>query len=396
MPRTRTARPLTAAGRGMLAAVLALSLSGAPADAAGGSVKAKLKKTTLIVNGTTAGEELVLRLAAADPSTLEVDVGGDGSADVGFDRSTFDRIEVDAGAGDDVVRIDAANGAFDTEGTRLGGGAGDDLLIGGPGREILDGGPGDDTADGNANADVGQLGPGADTFVWDPGDGSDVVEGGGGFDTLRFNGSNASELFELSANGSRFRFFRSVGSITMDSNGVEALDLKALGGLDRITVNDLSGTDVTSASLDLAASGGGADGELDQITLIGTAASDLVAVHDFRGAPEISGLAVGVEIDNSDLSDRLIVLGLGGNDTLSAAGKALVADVLFEGGEGNDTLRASNGGDVLDGGPGDDALSGGPGDDVLIGGPGDDVISCGGGDDVLVTDDDDTILADCR
>ena len=87
---------------------------------------------------------------------------------------------------------------------------------------------------------------GNDSFVWDPGDGSDVVEGQGGSDTMRFNGSNAGEQIDLSANGSRLRLFRNVGNITMDTNGVETVEVNALGGADMVTVNDLAGTDVKS------------------------------------------------------------------------------------------------------------------------------------------------------
>ena len=38
----------------------------------------------------------------------------------------------------------------------------------------------------------------------------------------------------------------------MDLNGVERVDLNALGGADLITVNDLAGTDVTDVNVDLA------------------------------------------------------------------------------------------------------------------------------------------------
>ena len=92
------------------------------------------------------------------------------------------------------------------------------------------------------------MGAGDDTFQWDPGDGSDVVEGQDGADTMLFNGANISEKFDLSANGSRLRFTRDIGTITMDTAGVETVDVKALGGLDTITVNDLAGTDSTGST----------------------------------------------------------------------------------------------------------------------------------------------------
>ena len=85
-------------------------------------------------------------------------------------------------------------------------------------------------------------------FQWDPGDGSDIVEGQSGQDRVRFNGSNANEIFDVSANGERVRFFRNVGNIVLDLNDVEGLDLSALGGTDTITARDLSGTDLAQVT----------------------------------------------------------------------------------------------------------------------------------------------------
>src|SRR5258706_12619204 len=106
------------------------------------------------------------------------------------------------------------------------GGDGNDTIIGGRGNDVLIGGAGNDT------------------FVWNPGDGNDTVEGQGGVDTLQFNGANVSEKIDISANGSRARLTRDVANITMDLNGVERINVDALGGADNITVNDMTGTDV--------------------------------------------------------------------------------------------------------------------------------------------------------
>src|SRR4029079_18054310 len=122
------------------------------------------------------------------------------------------------------------------------GGNGNDTLAGGDGDDLLLGGNGDDSVDGNRGNDTAQLGSGNDRFQWDPGDGSDVVEGQGGRDDLAFNGSNAAEHVAISANGPRVRFFRDVAAITMDLDGVEAIDFRALGSADTVTVGDLAGT----------------------------------------------------------------------------------------------------------------------------------------------------------
>src|SRR5205823_8438156 len=127
-----------------------------------------------------------------------------------------------AGLPDGVVRLTVDGGAGNDTVT---GSAGADVLIGGDGNDFVGGGRGNDAAD---------LGAGNDTFVWNPGDGSDVVEGQGGVDTLQFNGSNANENIDLSANGGRLRLFRDVGTVTMDVNGVEQVNVAALGGADTI------------------------------------------------------------------------------------------------------------------------------------------------------------------
>ena len=62
---------------------------------------------------------------------------------------------------------------------------------------------------------------------------------------MLFNGANVAEKIDLSANGDRLRFTRDVANITMDTDGVEQVDVIALGGADKVTVHDLAGTDVT-------------------------------------------------------------------------------------------------------------------------------------------------------
>ena len=126
------------------------------------------------------------------------------------------------------------------------GGADDDALVGGPAAETFVAGDGIDAVDGNGGDDRALLGAGDDRFTWDAGDGSDVVEGQDGMDTMAFNGSGAAEVFTASANGPRVRFTRNVGNITMDLDDVERIDAAAVGGADQLTVDDVSGTDLTA------------------------------------------------------------------------------------------------------------------------------------------------------
>ncbi len=141
----------TALTTGLLTAGLALSAQAA--DAAH-RVKVKVKHQTLIVTGTKAGDRIALRLRAGAPQTLQVDVGENGSADFEVARNRFNRIRVDAGRGDDDVRIDEANGAFTTTTpTQLNGQRGNDTLVGGSGADTLYGGDGNDNLVGGSGAE---------------------------------------------------------------------------------------------------------------------------------------------------------------------------------------------------------------------------------------------------
>src|SRR6266540_5662614 len=339
----------------------------------------KLKHGVLTIKGSNQSDEIALRLQAGDPSTLQVDVGDDGSADFSFERNRVAKINVDARAGDDQVRVDESNGVFtDTIPTTIDGGDGNDNLAGGSGAETLFGGDGNDSIDGNRGNDVAFLGADDDTFVWDPGDGSDIVEGQDGTDTLLFNGANIAEKVDLSANGNRLRFTRDIATITMDTAGVEQVDFNALGGVDTITVNDLTGTDVDKVNLDLAATGGG-DGQPDHVIVSGTNGNDFIAVVGNHGVASVLGLAAAVNVANAEpVSDTLLVKALDGSDLIDAGGFADNSVAL--------TLDGGAGDDVLQGGAGDDVLLGGDGDDILVGGPGLDILDGGTGLDILIQD----------
>ena len=165
------------------------------------------------------------------------------------------------------------------------GGSGNDTLAGGRGNDVQLGGDGNDAIDGNQGNDMALMGAGDDRFTWDPGDGSDIIEGQDGRDAMTFNGANVAEAFDVSANGGRVRFFRNVANITMDLNDVEAIDLNALGGADTVTVNDLSGTDLTAVNADLAGAIGATtgDGTQDQVVVNATNGDDVVNVGGTRG-----------------------------------------------------------------------------------------------------------------
>jgi len=337
----------------------------------------KLKHGLLRIKGTRASDAIALRLKAGDPGTLQVDFGDNGSADFSFARNKIAKIAVDARAGNDRVRIDDSNGAFtDTIPTTIDGGDGNDTIAGGKGNELLLGGDGTDSIDGNAGNDLALLGTGDDTFVWDPGDGSDTIEGQDGIDRMLFNGAGIAEKIELSANGNRLRFVRDIGSVTMDTHGVERVDFNALGGADLVTVNDLSKTDVNDVNVDL-----GGDGEPDRVVVNGTDGNDRVDVSGDSTEVKVSGLAPTVAIFQPEPTDELDVHALGGNDKIDASALAAGA-ILFEpdGGVGDDTIAGSQGVDKLLGETGNDSIDGNGGNDLALMGAGDDTFVWDPGD----------------
>jgi Ca2+-binding RTX toxin-like protein len=250
------------------------------------------------------------------------------------DAPTVERLVVNGGLGNDTLT--AQNGIAGLTNLTLNGGAGNDTLAGGDGDDLLLGGTGNDHVDGNLGADVVELGPGNDTFEWDPGDGSDIVEGQDGHDTLQFNGSNAAERIELSANGSRVRLVRDVASITMDLNGIEAANVNLLGSADNLTVDDLTGTDLKSVSVDLSAFGGG-DGAPDTVVVNGTSGPDVVHASAFGSVVTVSGLAAKTQITGSEpANDTLLIQTLAGDDnvTVDPGVSALLTPIVDLGADG--------------------------------------------------------------
>jgi Ca2+-binding RTX toxin-like protein len=302
-------------------------------------------------------------------------------ARVRFDRLTPAPFSLDIGTSENLIlNANGGNDEFSATGNlaaliqiTVDGGTGQDILRGSNGADRLIGGDDIDFLDGQQGNDVALMGAGDDTFQWDPGDGSDIVEGQNGTDVLLFNGSAGNEAFDVSANGGRVRFFRNLGNITLDLDGVERLDLNALGGTDVATVNTLFGTDLVTINIMLAGliGGGAGDGLADSVVINGTAGDDVIVVNGSAGGATVLGLAAVVNVFTAEPgSDRLFVNMLAGDDVLDAAGLAATGmGLTADGGDDDDALTGGDGDDVLVGGLGQDVLIGGPGLDVLDGGP---------------------------
>jgi Ca2+-binding RTX toxin-like protein len=337
---------------------------------------------SVVVNDTTGTDLAVFNVNLAGTS------GADGQPDVITVNGTSgkDNITIVGAAGVATVsglftNVNISNSEAANDSLVVNGLAGDDsinasTLLGSRGVDLMIGGDGNDFMDGQQGNDVAMMGAGDDTFQWDPGDGSDVVEGQDGVDIMVFNGANVSENVDISANGSRAKFFRNVANITMDTDDVETFTFNALGGADNIVINDMSGTDVTTINLNLAAAGGAADGAADTITVNGTANDDVALITGNASGVSVLGLPVMVNITGSEIAnDKLIVNALAGDDVIDASGLQAGAIQLTEdGGSGNDVLIGSDDADNLLGGDGDDVLIGGPAIDLLDGGTGDNVL----------------------
>jgi Ca2+-binding RTX toxin-like protein len=418
-PPARRALALAALTSACLVAALGLATDQASAD-----YTARVQAGTLQLTGDAASDTLVIAQDGA--ATISVVVNDQLVAS--FDRGTFTALAIDARGGDDTVRILNMSPAL--ENVTIDGGAGGDTLIGANGAETFIGGPGNDFVDGNIGADSAQLGSGNDTFQWDPGDGSDTVDGQSGNDALAFNGSNAPENIALAGNGSRVRLTRDIAAITMDLDGIESADIRALGSADTVSVGDLRGTDLDTTNVDLAANTGDGDGAADTVIAQGTADADRFDVGSTAGNVLVDGPSGRVSVAGDEAAnDRVTVAALGGADTINAGvsfagpipvtidggdddadttaytgtnaddtiglarnGAAAVAvftptsqpinntaveELTVRGLGGADTITGQNGIGALthltlDAGSGADTVRGGDGADTLLGGTGDD------------------------
>ena len=346
------------------------------------------------------GDDTDLNEGGTETDTVEVN-GGNGAevftTTANGTRVRFDRLDpapfsIDIGTAENLVlNMNGGDDSFSATGNlaalisiTVDGGANNDTILGSNGIDVLIGGDGDDFVDGQQGNDVAFLGAGNDLFQWDPGDGSDVVEGQSESDRMLFNGSAGSEIFQASGNGGRVVFTRNLGSIVMDLNDVETIDLNMLAGTDTVTVNDLTGTDLTVLNVNLAGTIGGVtgDGAADSVVLNGNNAANMVDVFGSGLNYAVAGLPVQVNVNTSEgVNDSLTINTLGGNDSITATSlPAGIVQLTVDSGADNDTILGSQGADVLLGGDGADLVIGDNGNDTAFLGAGDDVFQWDPGD----------------
>ncbi|HLX71963.1 MAG TPA: hypothetical protein VKV04_20295, partial [Verrucomicrobiae bacterium] len=194
------------------------------------------------------------------------------------------------------------------------GAGGNDALTGGDGNDTIVSGPGNSVVHGGRGNDSIFLGNGSNVVVWNPGDASDTIIGQGTNNTLLFNGANVSEKIELFANGTGSLLTRDVANIVMNMQGVQTVDINALGGADTLTIDPLNGTGVAQVNIDLSSppGSGTGDGAADSVVINGTAAADTFNIAANGSAVEVSGLGTLVHVTGGELAnDRIAVNGVG-------------------------------------------------------------------------------------
>jgi Ca2+-binding RTX toxin-like protein len=294
--------------------------------------------------------------------TLDADLirGLDGSDRI---RARGGDDTVQAGSGDDNVRGQSGN---DT----IRGNGGDDNLNGNGGDDRVVGGAGDDRMKGGSGADRLIGGSGNDRIRG--GSGADILSGGSGDDRLR--GGDDDDLLRGGAGDDLL-----IGDTGDDT-------MRGGAGDDRMVWNPGDGSDIMrgGSGIDTAIANGGGIDETFTLKQQGRRAL-FDRVDPFPFTLDIKSTEV-VELN-----------GFGGNDSfeIEDLSNTSVTQVLFNGGEGNDTLDATasstaiealggDGNDVLLGGSAIDTFDAGAGNDTVVGQRGDDIADLGEGDDRFI------------
>jgi hypothetical protein len=329
-----------------------------PAAAAAGPT-ATLSLRTVTVTGTAARDVIAMTL---DTDRLTVDFGFDGSVDVQFRRSRFDRVRVLAGGGADGASVEGVGvgdvpitmrgqggndflgvvgnigdfGEGDLRVMMIGNDGNDDFLAGAPGPVTILAGAGDDFVNGGlagTGREAISLGDGNDRFRSSlnrfivGGNRNDIVDGGAGQDAMDMEGTFATEGVALSANAGHLIVDHDFGD-RIDADNIENVSWLGFGGLDEtgsgdaIAVNDLSGTDVVRFAADFTdpLDGTGPNNSSDTLTVRGTAGVDHITVSGSGANVTVAGLTPLVTAVNLAPDDFLLIQTLSGRDVVDSSG----------------------------------------------------------------------------
>ena len=268
----------------------------------------RLEGSKLIVTGTSNDDTISITRNGQFIDVLLNDESGS------FADADVNRIEIDAGAGDDSITIIGTS-----ESATIMAGDGDDTVQSGPGKDWIYGGPGNDSLFGGDTRDIIRGEAGNDSILGEGGD--DVLRGGDGLDTI------------IGGDGNDLAFGEDGDDVI--EGGVGNDKLRSGGGNDTLRGGD---------GVDSIAGGGGHD------LLNGGDDADIVSGNN--GADRMNG-GNGNDYMNAGAGQDTVAAG-DGDDTLL-------------GREGNDVLLGENGNDFLNGLTERDILYGGEGEDTLQG-----------------------------
>lgn len=256
------------------------------------------------------------------------------------DAITTTGLIVDAsalGAGNTLKLIGTAEkNALDVDG-----GAGNDVITGGSANDSLAGDGGNDSLTGGAGANEFIGGAGADTIV-----------GGAGIDTASYVGSAAVTV--------NLNLVTQVSGGDANGDRLSAVEnILGSGSGDVLTGNSVANILSGGAGMDTLDGGTGND------TLIGGSGADSITGGIGTDLASYAGSAAGVTIDLTIVGAQGGA-GDGAGDTLAATIEGVI------GSSANDTLTSGGGNNILNGEDGADSLVAGGGNDTISGGDDDD------------------------
>ena len=300
---------------------------------------------------------------------------------------------------------------------------GNDTLYGGSGGDSIDGGLGDDLID--ADMGVRAYNSAADRNSLYGGGGSDTIYGSVNKDDLHAGGGSSDDGDAISTDylygyraplTSEAPYTGSFGDDSFYAANAAATVIEGSGGIDTVSANTQYAHRIsTFAGADIVTTGGGNDivntgdgndtvntnggndivdaGSGDDYVEAGAGKDTVNAGYgsDFvDGGTEDDFINASAPLPSDpallaahyDRSDRNVILGDGGNDSLYGGSH-----------EGQDAVTSLYGGDSLDGGPGEDWLDGRKGGDTLIGNTGADTLDGGPGVDEMYGDLNSTVTA---
>ena len=324
-----------------------------------------------------ASAALNVNLVGASATIAGVVKGGDASNSVSITAASTDKLDVDLGAGNDILAIANISALHELEG-----GDGVDTLIysgantvtpvlnknltGFEGVILSNATPGSFALADTASVNYSNSASGTFTGLKS---GGTLTLSKGGTATLAETYSATSATAAVYA-GADDSMTVNVGTAT--TTGALGAATVVQAGIESITINNISAANNENARTVGIVDGVPTTGATKSLTVTGGAATTVTASGTASlTTVDLSGLSAGATFTGTVSKAGAEITGGAGNDTLS-------------GGAGADTISAGDGDDVVSGGAGDDTINAGDGINTITGGSGKDTMSGGDGADTYV------------